>query len=61
MHYVTHRPHWMLKHMFNVMCPDAVFMETRPGPPENEKKWVDASRLGRIEMRYVTCKSHRKQ
>jgi hypothetical protein len=27
----------MQKNKFNVMCPDALFMETASGPPENEK------------------------
>jgi hypothetical protein len=34
---VTRRSCWMQKHMFDVMCLSALFMETASGPPEHEK------------------------
>jgi hypothetical protein len=37
MHYVTHKSYWMQKHKFGVTCPNALFVETAPGPPEHEK------------------------
>jgi hypothetical protein len=37
MHCVTRKYHWMQKHKFGVMCPDAIFMETAPGQPQHEK------------------------
>jgi hypothetical protein len=37
MQYVTRWSHQIQKHNFDVMCPDMLFMETAPGPPENEK------------------------
>jgi hypothetical protein len=36
MHYVTRRSNKMQKHNFSVMCPDALFIETAWGPPEQE-------------------------
>jgi hypothetical protein len=36
MHYVTCRSHLMQKHKFGIMCPGALFMDTAPGPPEQE-------------------------
>jgi hypothetical protein len=37
MHYVTCRSKRMLKHKFGVSCPGVLFIETAPGPPDNEK------------------------
>jgi hypothetical protein len=37
MHYVTHRPHRIQKHKFNIMCPDMLFVESVTIPPEDEK------------------------
>jgi hypothetical protein len=36
-HCVTLGSHWMQKHKFDVMYPDALFMETTSGPPEHAK------------------------
>jgi hypothetical protein len=36
-HYLTHTSHRMQKHMFTVMCPDALFVESIPVPTEHEK------------------------
>jgi hypothetical protein len=36
-YYMTHKSQWMQKHMFSVTCPDALFVESRPGPLEHEK------------------------
>jgi hypothetical protein len=54
MHYVTHRSHRIKKHKYGVTCPDALFMETAPGPSEHEKYRVDVSRPGRTRMHYLT-------
>jgi hypothetical protein len=53
-HYVTHRSHRIKKHKYGVTCPDALFMETAPGPPEHEKYCVDVSWPGRTRMHYLT-------
>jgi hypothetical protein len=37
MHYVTHRSHRIQKQKLGIPCPETLFMETAPGPPENEK------------------------
>jgi hypothetical protein len=37
MNYVTHTSHRMQKHRFGKMCPDALFVESIPVPPEQEK------------------------
>jgi hypothetical protein len=37
MHYVTHRSHRMQKHMFGIMCANALFVESIPVLPEHEK------------------------
>jgi hypothetical protein len=37
MHYVTHTSHRMQKHKFDITCPDALFVESVPVPPEQEK------------------------
>jgi hypothetical protein len=44
-----------------VMCHDALFMETTPGPPELEKKCVDVRHPGCTGMYYVTRISHKMQ
>jgi hypothetical protein len=54
MHYVTCRSHGMQKHKFDVMCPDALFMETSIVPPEHQKLCFDVSCPGRTGMHYVT-------
>jgi hypothetical protein len=59
MHYVTHRSDRMQKHKFSVTSPNALPMETAPGPHEHEKECVDVSRPGRTKIHYVTCRSHR--
>jgi hypothetical protein len=51
MHYVTHRSNGMQKHNFDVTCPDMLFTEAAPGPPEHEKLCVyvygiDKKRIG---------------
>jgi hypothetical protein len=48
----------MQKHKFNVMCLDALFMETAPGPTENVKYFIDVSHPRCTEMHYVTHKYH---
>jgi hypothetical protein len=55
---VTYRSHRMQKHMFDIMCPSALFMETAPGTPKHEKWYIDVSRLGRMKMYSVTHISH---
>jgi hypothetical protein len=37
MQYETHRSHRVQKCKFGVMCLDALFIETAPGPPKLEK------------------------
>jgi hypothetical protein len=37
MPYLTHRSYRIQKHKLGVPCPDALSMETAPGPPEHEK------------------------
>jgi hypothetical protein len=49
MHYVTHRPHRMLKHKFGATCPGTLFPETTPGPPDHEKLCDDVSRPDALE------------
>jgi hypothetical protein len=49
------------KTRFSVTCPNELFMETAPGPPENEKSCVDISCPRCTEMPYVTRGSHRMQ
>jgi hypothetical protein len=46
---VARRSHRMQKHKFGVTCPDALFVEIV----------LRVSCHGRIEMHYVTCRSHR--
>jgi hypothetical protein len=48
----------MQKCKFNVWCPDALFMETAPGPPEHEKLSIYISLPGSTRMHYVTQRSH---
>jgi hypothetical protein len=61
MHYVTRRSHWIQKHKFGVTCPGALFVESVPIPPEQEKCRVEVSRPGRTTMHYMTYRSHRMQ
>jgi hypothetical protein len=49
MHYVILRSHRIQKHKFDVTCPDALFVESVPVPPEH------------LGMHYTTRKSHRMQ
>jgi hypothetical protein len=51
----------MEKHKFDVTCPDALFMETAPGPRKHERYSSDILRLESIIMHHVTHKSHRMQ
>jgi hypothetical protein len=37
MHYMTRRSHQMQKHKFGLTCPAALFVESEPVPPENDK------------------------
>jgi hypothetical protein len=37
MHNMARISHQMQKHKFGVMCPDALFVESIPVPPEYEK------------------------
>jgi hypothetical protein len=37
MHYVTRRSHRMIKHKFSVTCPDTLFVESIPVPPEHKE------------------------
>jgi hypothetical protein len=55
MYYVTHRSDQMQKHKFNVICPDVLFMETAPHPPEHETWWVSILCPGWTGMHYVTA------
>jgi hypothetical protein len=58
MHYVAQRSHRMQKHKFSVTCPDSLFVDTAPGPPEHEKLCVDVSCPGCTRMHYMIRKSH---
>jgi hypothetical protein len=46
MHYVARKCYQMQKHEFNVMCPDVLFVEPVPVPPNHENKCVDVSQPG---------------
>jgi hypothetical protein len=59
MHYMTHLPHQIQKHKFNVTCTDALFMETKLDPPKHEKYCIIISHPGRTRMHYVVHRSHR--
>jgi hypothetical protein len=61
MHYVTRRSHRMQKHMFDIMYPDALFVETIPSPPEQEKLCIDVSCPGCTRTPYVAHRSQRMQ
>jgi hypothetical protein len=61
MHYVTWISHRMQKHKFDITCPDALFLETAPVPPEREKQCVNVSRPGGAAMHYVTRRHHQMQ
>jgi hypothetical protein len=61
MHYVTRRSHWVQKHMFSITCPDALFVESVPVPPEHVKYYVDVSRPILTGIHYVTSRSYRMQ
>jgi hypothetical protein len=37
MHYMTYRSHQMKKHIFGVLCPNALFVESVSVPTEHEK------------------------
>jgi hypothetical protein len=59
MHYVTRRSYRMQKHMFIIMCPDALFVKSIPVPPEHEKEYMDVLWPTYTGMHYVTHRSHR--
>jgi hypothetical protein len=48
----------MQKHRFRVTCPVAIFMESIPVPPKNEKLCVNISHPGCSRTHYVTHISH---
>jgi hypothetical protein len=60
MHYVTRISHGMQKHKFDVTCP-ALFMETAPVPPQNQKYFIDVSCPRGTRMHYVTRRYHQMQ
>jgi hypothetical protein len=60
MHYVTHRSHWMQKHMFGVTSPDVVLWNLH-WSNSSMKKIVDVLRPGHTGIHYVTCRSHHMQ
>jgi hypothetical protein len=47
------------KHKFYITCLDALFMETKPGPPKHEKWSINVSCTGHTGRHYVTHRSHR--
>jgi hypothetical protein len=49
----------MQKHKFDVTRADALFMETKPVPPEHEKLCENISRRRGARMHYVTRRYHR--
>jgi hypothetical protein len=53
MHYVTHGYTTMQKHKFGVMYPNALFVESAPGPLEREKLCINISHPGCTETHYV--------
>jgi hypothetical protein len=57
----AHRSHRIQKHNFGVTCPDTLFMETAPDPPEHEKYCIDLSCPECTGMLYVTHRSHQIQ
>jgi hypothetical protein len=57
MHYATHGSHQMQKHKFSVTCPIVHFIETTPGPPNQEKYYVDVWCPERTEKIYVKVSS----
>jgi hypothetical protein len=59
MHHVTKISHRIQKRKFDVTCPDTLFMETAPIPPEHEKYCVNVLRPGGTRMYYVTRRYHR--
>jgi hypothetical protein len=59
MHCVTHKSHRMQKPKFDVMCLDALFVQSVPVPLEHEQLCINVSWLGCTEMHYVTRRSHR--
>jgi hypothetical protein len=61
MHDMTRRSYQMQKHKFDIMCPEAFFVESVPCPPEHEKYYVNVSLPECTGMHYVTHRSHRMQ
>jgi hypothetical protein len=51
----------MQKQKFGVTCPNAIFVDSVPVPPEHEKSCLDISLLGCTGMHYVTHRSQRMQ
>jgi hypothetical protein len=47
--------------MFGAMCPSSFFMETVPGPPEQEKLCIHILCPERTGMHYMTQISHQMQ
>jgi hypothetical protein len=58
MHYMTHKSHQMQKHNFSVTCPDVLFVESVPVPPEHHKLCINTSRSRCTRMHYMTHRSH---
>jgi hypothetical protein len=58
---MTSKSHRMQKHKFIITSPNALFVEAKLVPPEQEKQYVDVSHPGRTRMHYVTHRSHRMQ
>jgi hypothetical protein len=58
MHYGARRSPRMQQHTFGVTCPNMIFLESVPVPPEHEKLFVDISHPRYTEMHYLTHRSH---
>jgi hypothetical protein len=58
MHYVIRRSHRLQKHIFDVTCPGALFVESVPVLPKHEKYRINVLEPGRTGMHYVTRRSH---
>jgi hypothetical protein len=61
MHYMARISHRMQKHIFGIMCPIALFVESVPVSPEQDIWCIDISCPLLTRMHYVTCRSHRMQ
>jgi hypothetical protein len=49
------------KHKFGITCQTALFVESVPVPPDDEKYYVDVSCPGHTEIHYGTRRFHRIQ